>query len=362
MGVKRRNTVPCDITKDPRLSCKGCWSDCAGGRGTYGSNPLGRGRRSTYDNLVGTDVNVPASRKTCSVDLLSPLCAHLSASSATDTSIPCGRLESGADMADKCLTGFSETVSPSETTGCGVRSTTPGPRAAHDHEACPATGGGPGATKASDAKHRYSYGPIIGVGTFSVVKVATDLTSGHRVAVKIIPLTDVTQAELSREVPADLAHLRTPALAREGDSACSTREEVMNEVRLLRRLSHDGILRLIDVSEEGGRIHLVTEMLEGGELLRALLDRGSYAEEDARDIFRQLLQALEYMHEQGIVHRDVKLEVCSLLLHLPKLLIHLFLHSAALFTKKDLLHAAYVDFFVARTSITRRAHARRAHT
>ena len=89
----------------------------------------------------------------------------------------------------------------------------------------------------------------------------------------------------------------------------STRDEIFAEVELLRQLRHPNILHLRDVFEEEGRVYLITELLTGGELLRALMERGSYAEEDAREIFRQLLQALKYIHEKGIVHRDIKLEV-----------------------------------------------------
>jgi serine/threonine protein kinase len=70
-------------------------------------------------------------------------------------------------------------------------------------------------------------------------------------------------------------------------------------------------------------VYIIMELLAGGELLTALLDKGKgadgteahYSEADARVIFRQLLGGVKYMHDTGIVHRDLKLE--NLLLSKP---------------------------------------------
>ena len=47
----------------------------------------------------------------------------------------------------------------------------------------------------------------------------------------------------------------------------------------------------------------------GGELFDRIVEKGSYTEKDAADLMRQVLEAVDYMHEQGVVHRDLK--VCS---------------------------------------------------
>ncbi len=44
------------------------------------------------------------------------------------------------------------------------------------------------------------------------------------------------------------------------------------------------------------QVYLITELLTGGELLDAVLQRGSYNEADARDCFVQLLRGIEYLH------------------------------------------------------------------
>lgn len=52
----------------------------------------------------------------------------------------------------------------------------------------------------------------------------------------------------------------------------------------------------------------------GGELFDRIVEKGSYTEKDASDLIRQVLEAVDYMHEQGVVHRDLK--VCPIFLAL----------------------------------------------
>eukprot|EP00300_Choanocystis_sp_HF-7_P031825 c4150_g1_i1.p1 GENE.c4150_g1_i1~~c4150_g1_i1.p1 ORF type:complete len:261 (+),score=69.54 c4150_g1_i1:450-1232(+) len=50
------------------------------------------------------------------------------------------------------------------------------------------------------------------------------------------------------------------------------------------------------------------ELLKGPELLERIIDRGAFSEMEARKVAQMLLEALNYMHEHGVVHRDLKLE------------------------------------------------------
>lgn len=47
----------------------------------------------------------------------------------------------------------------------------------------------------------------------------------------------------------------------------------------------------------------------GGELFDRIVAKGSYTEKDASDLIRQVLEAVNYMHEQGVVHRDLKVNM-----------------------------------------------------
>lgn len=44
----------------------------------------------------------------------------------------------------------------------------------------------------------------------------------------------------------------------------------------------------------------------GGELFDRIVEKGSYTEKDASHLIRQVLEAVDYMHDQGVVHRDLK--------------------------------------------------------
>lgn len=82
--------------------------------------------------------------------------------------------------------------------------------------------------------------------------------------------------------------------------------QLLNEVNILRKLDHLHIIKLYEIFEDTKHVHLVMELLEGGEMYERIRHKGSYTEEDAMKIMRNILQTIAYLHEKGIAHRDLK--------------------------------------------------------
>jgi len=83
---------------------------------------------------------------------------------------------------------------------------------------------------------------------------------------------------------------------------------IENEIRVLRYLEHPHIAKMLDVFETADNLCIVMELIEGGDLETELFNSGAFSEEKTFSIFWQLLQALEYLHNRKITHRDIKLD------------------------------------------------------
>ncbi|XP_062868409.1 calcium/calmodulin-dependent protein kinase type IV [Trichomycterus rosablanca] len=83
---------------------------------------------------------------------------------------------------------------------------------------------------------------------------------------------------------------------------------VRTEIGVLLRLSHPNIIRLKEIFETETEISLILELVTGGELFDRIVERGYYSERDAAHVIKQILEAVAYLHENGVVHRDLKPE------------------------------------------------------
>ena len=86
----------------------------------------------------------------------------------------------------------------------------------------------------------------------------------------------------------------------------------VSELEILRCLKNENVIKLHEVYEDNTHLHLVYENLNGNELSFQIRKNGIFEENYAARIMTQILQAIQYLHSNGIIHRDVKPQVITL--------------------------------------------------
>jgi serine/threonine-protein kinase len=83
-------------------------------------------------------------------------------------------------------------------------------------------------------------------------------------------------------------------------------ERFLNEARIQARLHHPNVAPLFDFLEFQGRPCIIMEFVEGQTLADLIRIRGALHQQEMVAIFRSIVEALDYVHSQGIIHRDIK--------------------------------------------------------
>lgn len=151
--------------------------------------------------------------------------------------------------------------------------------------------------KHGSIEDKYHLKELLGTGAFSEVRLAESKDyAGQLFAVKIIDKKALKGKEDSLENEIKVLR-RFSANQSDGDGKAESS-----------RLTHPNIVQLLETYEDKSRVYLVMELVTGGELFDRIVEKGSYTEKDASDLIRQVLEAVGYMHDQGVVHRDLKPE------------------------------------------------------
>jgi len=90
------------------------------------------------------------------------------------------------------------------------------------------------------------------------------------------------------------------------------KKQFQTELNLLRTTDHPNIIKLYDIYEDNKYIYLIMEECNGGEFFDSLAKRAKeknmYTEKECARIFKQILEAVNYLHAHGVCHRDLKPE------------------------------------------------------
>jgi serine/threonine protein kinase len=81
--------------------------------------------------------------------------------------------------------------------------------------------------------------------------------------------------------------------------------EFMNEINILRELDHPNIIQLFEVFKKRRKMWIVMELCTGGDLTKRM---NAMTEMNVAIVMKQILQAISYMHNRNVCHRDIKLE------------------------------------------------------
>ena len=128
--------------------------------------------------------------------------------------------------------------------------------------------------------NRYKLTDFIGQGGMALVYKALDQRTHHAVAIKILKPEYIHDEEFLRR------------FEREAQAAS--------------KVSHHNIVNLLDVGSQDNYRYLVLEYVEGRTLKDIIDEKGALPQETAVQIAIRILSALQHMHRNGIIHRDIK--------------------------------------------------------
>ena len=84
------------------------------------------------------------------------------------------------------------------------------------------------------------------------------------------------------------------------------RKRFLAEAKNLFKMSHPNIIKVTDLIDEGDTVAFVMEYMEGQTLKEYLNTKGKLNDDEIKRFFFQMLDAVGYVHEQGLIHRDIK--------------------------------------------------------
>lgn len=147
---------------------------------------------------------------------------------------------------------------------------------------------------------RYLVGNSIGQGGFGITYIGLDMKLGMRVAIKEFFPTGY--ANRNNGVSSEI----TISSEKEETFFVDGREKFYKEARAVAKFSgHPGIVDVRDFFEENNTAYIVMEYLEGQNLRDYMQEHGLFAPDEIFVLLDPVFDALQKIHEEGIVHRDI---------------------------------------------------------
>jgi serine/threonine protein kinase len=128
----------------------------------------------------------------------------------------------------------------------------------------------------------YQFLALLGRGGMGAVFKATQLSLNRSVAIKVLPVGLIPDAD--------------------ANFAARFRREALT----MAKLNHPGIVSVHESGEAGGLLYIVMEFVDGTDVARMIQSEGKLEPEIATKLLTQVCDALHYAHEHGVIHRDIK--------------------------------------------------------
>ena len=129
----------------------------------------------------------------------------------------------------------------------------------------------------------YKLSKELGSGAFGTVKLGMHRATEVPCAIKIIKKKKLAEASVYKDL-------------------------MMQELEVLEKTIHPHITRIIELLEDSRNYYIIMELVSGGNLLDMVQEERRFTELKAATVMRQLLLALNFMHNKSITHRDLKPE------------------------------------------------------
>ena len=112
--------------------------------------------------------------------------------------------------------------------------------------------------------------------------------------------------DLARDEEGNKVALKRLTLHGSASEIARSRERLLREADVLRKLHHPNVVSLLDVVDEGDEIVLVMPYMSGGSLAERVAQHGPAPADEVERQARRLLGALASAHRAGVIHRDIK--------------------------------------------------------